>query len=148
MLTKRLTSATVATIVAITLVPLTAQSASAQTITSYCAENQFATPETRENPNNKELACQMQYLASRYDYTGPINGEMGVNSWKGIQRFLEERFNYDGPINGVPGTNTYKAMQRAGNALSPWNDVTVDGTFDRWSWRNWASAVRRTLTGD
>jgi peptidoglycan hydrolase-like protein with peptidoglycan-binding domain len=52
----------------------------------------------------------LQTLAGRGGYTGPVDGVMGVNSWKGVQTAVKG-YGYTGPVDGIPGTNTYKAIQ-------------------------------------
>jgi hypothetical protein len=54
---------------------------------------------------------RQQVYASKYGYTGPVDGVLGPNSWAGTQRGLKN-WGYTGPDDGVPGTNTYMAMQR------------------------------------
>eukprot|EP01034_Spumella_vulgaris_P031374 gene31374-38753_t len=54
---------------------------------------------------------RQQYWASKFGYTGPIDGVLGVKSWAGTQRALRD-YGYSGPDDGVPGTQTYMAMQR------------------------------------
>ncbi len=53
----------------------------------------------------------ISHQASKYGYTGPINGVLGPNSWAGTQRGMRN-YGYTGPDNGIPGVNTYMAMQR------------------------------------
>ncbi|WP_230686694.1 GH25 family lysozyme [Catellatospora vulcania] len=52
----------------------------------------------------------LQTLAQRGGYTGPVDGVMGVNSWKGVQTAVKG-YGYNGPVDGLPGENTYKAIQ-------------------------------------
>jgi len=148
MLKNRIAMSAAAVLVAGILVPLTAQSASAQTITSYCTTNQYANTQLSTGHPTQALQCQMQFLASRYGYTGPINGVLGQNSWKGIMAYLADDWDYNGPVNGIPGVNTYKAMQRMGNAYGWSAAVTVDGSLGTRDWQNWAYGVRRQLTGE
>lgn len=56
---------------------------------------------------------RLQLWAKLYGgYTGPIDGVMGVNSFKGVQTNLAREYGYGGSIDGVPGINTWKAVQR------------------------------------
>lgn len=56
---------------------------------------------------------QMVQLWAREDgYTGPIDGDMGPNSWKGIQQGRAKYDGYTGPIDGEPGPNLWKAIQK------------------------------------
>ncbi|MFE2555457.1 GH25 family lysozyme [Streptomyces sp. NPDC059352] len=52
----------------------------------------------------------LQTLAQRGGYTGPVDGAIGVNGWKGVQTAVRG-YGYTGPIDGVPGSATYKAVQ-------------------------------------
>lgn len=64
-----------------------------------------------------EDAMILQRLAALGGYAGPIDGEMGENSWIGVQTALRDQgFGYAGPIDGVPGTETYYALQRLAQA--------------------------------
>lgn len=45
-------------------------------------------------------------------YTGGIDGQLGTNSWKAMQRHLRAYWNYNDSIDGDPGSNTIKALQR------------------------------------
>ncbi|PJE96540.1 hypothetical protein CUT44_18845 [Streptomyces carminius] len=51
------------------------------------------------------------YLRDFYGYTGAIDGQLGTNSWKAMQRSLRN-FGYTGAIDGVVGGGTVKALQR------------------------------------
>lgn len=53
-----------------------------------------------------------QYVTKISLYNGPIDGVLGVNSWKAIQTWLQKVGLYGGPIDGVPGKNTYIALQK------------------------------------
>src|ERR1700712_560772 len=108
-----------------------ADSASANTINSYCSTHFYTRLGTASGLPNQALYCQMQGGPAQYaGYTGPVDGVMGKNSWRGIQKYLHDfGYGYDGPQDGVPGINTYKAMQRAGNDLaSVGHSQTVDGS--------------------
>jgi GH25 family lysozyme M1 (1,4-beta-N-acetylmuramidase)/lysozyme family protein len=73
----------------------------------------------------------LQTLAQRGGYTGPVDGVMGVNSWKGVQTAVRG-FGYTGPIDGVPGTNTYLAIQtlaRDGGYTGPVDGVLGPNTI-------------------
>ncbi|MFJ8634749.1 peptidoglycan-binding protein [Streptomyces sp. NPDC093568] len=45
-------------------------------------------------------------------YTGAIDGLLGTNSWKAMQRWLREYWDYNDSIDGIVGPNTIKALQR------------------------------------
>lgn len=46
------------------------------------------------------------------NYTGAIDGQLGTNSWKAMQRWLAEYWNYNDSIDGIVGPNTIRALQR------------------------------------
>ena len=54
----------------------------------------------------------LQRVAQRGGYTGPVDGALGVNSWKGVQTVISSRGFYSGAIDGIPGENTWKGVQR------------------------------------
>lgn len=84
-------------------------------------------------------ACwmRMMLLARKGGYAGVIDGRMGPNSRKGVQRFLAGHYGYRGPIDGVWGTETYKALQR----LAAHHGYTgpIDGDLGVQSWRHLAA---------
>lgn len=43
-------------------------------------------------------------------YTGGIDGQLGTNSWKAMQRHLRAYWDYNDSIDGDPGPNTIKAL--------------------------------------
>ncbi|MFF2377653.1 peptidoglycan-binding domain-containing protein [Streptomyces xiamenensis] len=51
-------------------------------------------------------------LAHSWDYTGPIDGLLGTDSWKALQRHLAQSWGYTDAIDGIAGPNTIKALQR------------------------------------
>jgi hypothetical protein len=71
-------------------------------------------------------------------YSGPIDGELGTNSWIGIQQVLAIYNGYEGPINGTPGTQTKKALQRMLN-YNGYNAGKVDGIWGPQSTNAWAT---------
>ena len=58
-----------------------------------------------------DQAVILQKIAARGGYTGPIDGDPGVNTWKGVQQILRTLGYYGGTVDGVPGVNTYKGLQ-------------------------------------
>ncbi|MDA5146514.1 peptidoglycan-binding protein [Streptomyces sp. AD681] len=52
-----------------------------------------------------------RWLKARWGYTGSIDGQLGVNSWKAFQRELAKNWEYKGKIDGVPGYLTIRALQ-------------------------------------
>ena len=91
--------------------------------------------------------CGFWYAVQFYEarigggYTGPVNGVMGVNSWKGVQRYL----NNNGAalaVDGAPGPATYRAMQNKINQFgSNVPRVTVDGIVGPATYRSWAAML-------
>jgi lysozyme family protein len=45
-----------------------------------------------------------------WGYTGALDGELGTNSWKAMQRRLADGFGYNDSIDGIVGTNTVMAL--------------------------------------
>jgi lysozyme family protein len=45
-------------------------------------------------------------------YTGAIDGLLGTNSWKAMQRWLATYWDYNDAIDGIVGPNTIRALQR------------------------------------
>ncbi|MFG2790629.1 peptidoglycan-binding protein [Streptomyces sp. NPDC048419] len=58
----------------------------------------------------KNVQCFMRGAPA--SYTGSIDGQLGTNSWKAMQRHLKAYWNYTDSIDGDPGPNTIKALQR------------------------------------
>lgn len=84
--------------------------------------------------------ARLQLWAQLYGgYTGPLDGVMGVNSWKGVQTNLVRESGYDGPVDGVPGPNTWKAVQRWASRYG--YDGPVDGAPGPNTWRAVAKAL-------
>ena len=114
----------------------------ASSVSAYCqSSNGGSTSFTQD------LQCRLQEgPASHYGYTGPIDGVMGTNSWKGMQSFLAANYGYTGPIDGAPGTNTYKALQRWAADGSHGGTYTgpIDGVMGTNSW----TGVDRATTYD
>lgn len=70
-------------------------------------------------------------------YNGPIDGELGSNSWRAIQQVLAIYYDYEGDIDGIPGTQTKKALQRFLNH-GGYNAGKVDGIWGRQSTNAWS----------
>lgn len=76
---------------------------------------------------------RLQLLARKGGYAGVIDGRMGVNSWKGVQRYLTAHHGYRGAIDGLPGRLTYAALQRL---ATRWGYTgPIDGAPGRSTWR-------------
>lgn len=139
---KLKSNASVALIVALGAALLPATVANANPITSFCQSANGGS-----SSFTAQLQCRLQEgPAQQYGYTGPIDGAMGVNSWKGLQRFLKANYGYLGPVDGVPGSNTYKALQRWAADSSHGGTYTgpIDGVLGTNSW----TGVDRACTYD
>jgi peptidoglycan hydrolase-like protein with peptidoglycan-binding domain len=77
--------------------------------------------------------AEMQAMARTGGYTGPLDGVMGANSWRGFQNYLKFVGLDPGVSDGIPGPNTYKAMQR----FAAWHGYAgpIDGVMGPNSWR-------------
>lgn len=83
---------------------------------------------------------RLQLWAKLYGgYTGPLDGVMGENSWKGVQTNLSREYGYIGPIDGDPGVNTWKAFQRWGARYG--YGGPIDGYPGVNTWRACAKAL-------
>ncbi|MER5556435.1 peptidoglycan-binding protein [Streptomyces sp. NPDC002793] len=60
----------------------------------------------------KHVQCFLDY---GWGYNGAIDGLLGTNSWKAMQRYLaaQSYSDYNGDIDGIVGPQTVKALQRA-----------------------------------
>jgi hypothetical protein len=136
-------SAASATLLALGLATGGAMSASAVEVSNYCLDNLGArTPYATDLPS-KALWCQMQAGPARaYGYTGPINGAMGSNTWKAIQRYLKARWGYTGTISGQTGKAMRQAMERAANATGFLPTQPVDGSLSLKDWQGWAYRLK------
>ena len=72
-------------------------------------------------------------------YGGPLDGDLGIESWKGIQRNLARENGYRGWVDGIPGKLTYAAIQRWAQNYGYRGDV--DGVPGRYTWRAVAKAL-------
>jgi len=95
------------------------------------------TPTTPVAPTVLSLTVEqwkvIQNLAARGGYTGPVDGVMGTNSWRGVQSVLRSLGHYTGPADGVPGLNTYRGLQllaRVGGYTGPIDGVPGTNTVN------------------
>ncbi len=51
------------------------------------------------------------FLKNSWGYTGALDGQLGTNSWKAMQRRLAWNQGYAGAIDGVVGPGTISALQ-------------------------------------
>lgn len=59
----------------------------------------------------------LQKFMRKYGYNGAVDGIAGVNTWKAVQTWLKRYYGYNGAIDGEPGSLTKAAIERAGKAL-------------------------------
>ncbi|WP_184845186.1 GH25 family lysozyme [Allocatelliglobosispora scoriae] len=74
----------------------------------------------------------VQRVAQLGGYVGPIDGVLGVNSWKGVQTLLKQLGLYTGVIDGIPGANTYRGLQQLaqrGGYTGPIDGVPGPNTY-------------------
>jgi len=145
-----LTAVGVGTVIAVGGAVMPAQAATAATWDPYCQAHVYdGVP--WDTYLSRTAQCRIQggparMTAQVYTYTGPIDGVMGSNSWKGLQAYLKAHYGYGGPVDGVPGTNTYKAMQTWGRAGG--YTGLIDGVMGPNSWAGFNGAVRMAFFND
>jgi peptidoglycan hydrolase-like protein with peptidoglycan-binding domain len=66
------------------------------------------------------------WLQDYWDYNGALDGQLGTNSWKAMQRNLQKHWGYDDSIDGIVGKNTIMALQRSMKAHQGY-DGEIDG---------------------
>ncbi len=79
-----------------------------------------------------EQGKTLQRVAQKNGYSGPIDGDPGVNTWKAVQGLLNRYGFYSGPVDGVPGTNTWRGVQKLaqlGGYAGPIDGIPGDKTF-------------------
>jgi len=131
-------------------VPAQAAESSTSAVTAGCVVIQ---PGLDQAQASGQATCGFWYAVQAYEafdfgYTGPLNGVMGPNSWKGVQRYLNALGS--GPavaVDGVPGPNTYRAIQRMINSREGSPKVTVDGVFGPRTISAWAWVLQRETRG-
>lgn len=92
---------------------------------------------------NTTFYMRMQLLASLYNYTGPIDGILGPNSWAGFQRALAD-YGYSVNDTGTPDSATYSAMQSLATIHGGYTGP-VDGVMGPNSYRGFAYFLNREL---
>ncbi len=88
----------------------------------------------------------MQCLGRQGGYTGPIDGELGYNSWVGIQTRLKSLYFYSGPINGSPTTATWTGLQRYAGHYGTYTGP-VDGVPGINTYKGLAYALNDRIAG-
>ena len=80
-------------------------------------------------------------LAARHRYSGPQDGQWGVNSIKGIQTTCQN-VGYDGPVDGQPGPNTCHYVQVYAKKFGSYSGP-VDSILGPNSWSGFALGLER-----
>ncbi|WP_030674788.1 peptidoglycan-binding domain-containing protein [Streptomyces rimosus] len=62
--------------------------------------------------NASEATWVQCFIKRYYDYNGALDGKLGTDSWKAMQRFLKRHWGYNDDIDGIVGKNTISALQR------------------------------------
>lgn len=91
---------------------------------------------------NTTFYMRMQVFASLYNYTGPVDGALGTNSWKGVQRGLSA-MGYSVSVTGTPDVSTYAAMQSV--AAQYGYTGPVDGVMGPNSYRGFSKFLNAEL---
>lgn len=91
---------------------------------------------------NSTFYMRMQLLASQNGYTGPIDGVLGSNSWRGVQTYLASQ-GFLLSVTGNPDSNTYSAMQQVASMYG--YTGPVDGIMGPNSYRGFARFLNETL---
>lgn len=91
---------------------------------------------------NMTFYMRMQVFGSLYNYTGSVDGVMGPNSWKGVQRGLTA-LGFSVDETGVPDFQTYAAMQSM--ALQYGYTGPVDGIMGPNSYRGFSRYLNSEL---
>lgn len=103
--------------------------------------------------SSETQALLQQYVTGAGDYTGPVDGALGINGWKAIQLWLQRVGLYGGPIDGIPGENTYKALQtvaQQGGYTGPVDGilgVNTDASLNVWLKRQLTPTVPQPTAG-
>ncbi|MGI3782063.1 MAG: hypothetical protein ACRYG2_14970, partial [Janthinobacterium lividum] len=80
-------------------------------------------------------------LAKRQRYSGPQDGQWGINSIKGIQTTCAN-VGYNGPVDGKPGPNTCHYVQVYAKAYGSYQGP-VDSVLGPNSWSGFALGLER-----
>ncbi len=121
--------------------------AQANTWTDYCLLNVHS-DDIFDTYLSTLTQCRVQggpalAYANDFRYTGPVDGAMGVNSWKGFQSWLRI-YGYGGPVDGIPGTNTYRAIQEYARQTGFYSGP-VDGVMGPNSWWGLTRSLHATF---
>jgi len=83
-----------------------------------------------------------RWLATYWNYTDSIDGQLGPNSWRAFQRCLKTYWGYTDSIDGDPGPNTIKALQRLLRGYGYTGAIDGDaGDGTRAAFKNFANAL-------
>ncbi|MGL4177008.1 MAG: hypothetical protein ACRCSN_13115 [Dermatophilaceae bacterium] len=132
---KRLAIAAAVGTAAVTAVPAPANAQPLTLVTSDACAPGVVVPSTTEYDGvpGRYFWKLMQCLGRQGGYVGPIDGDLGKNSWAGIQRRLSALPQdpgdptsapmYSGAITAAPTADTWAGLQRYASAHSPWNGL-------------------------
>lgn len=93
-------------------------------------------------PNAAMQARIQQLLKNRGRYSGPADGDWGLNTIKGIQKTLAVGGFYTGPIDGIPGRNTTVGVQQYAQKFGSYTGP-IDGILGPNSWIGFALGLER-----
>lgn len=88
-------------------------------------------------PDTAMQARIQQALKNRGRYSGPVDGDWGTNTIKGIQQTITGAGFYSGPIDGVPGKNTCLGVQNYAKKFGGYSGP-VDAILGPNSWNGFA----------
>ncbi|GGV84408.1 MULTISPECIES: peptidoglycan-binding domain-containing protein [Streptomyces] len=141
------TFASIVALLGITTGPL-AVSGTAAAATPERHHNVVSGPVAITEVNNLGLttsqAKQVQFYLRYYlgYYSGAIDGRLGTESWKGMQRMLRA-YGYTGKIDGIVGSGTIKALQQLLKSEGFYSGAIdgVAGSKTRAAFAAWASQL-------
>lgn len=85
----------------------------------------------------------LQWYARQHGtYTGPLDGKLGKESWKGVQAHLKYDGLYEGAIDGKPGVLTYKGLQLLAQKHGGY-DGPIDGKLGAQSYKGLSLALNK-----
>jgi hypothetical protein len=89
---------------------------------------------------NTAFYKRLQWYAKEHGtYRGPIDGKLGIESWKGVQAHLHYDKLYDGDIDGKPGVLTYKGLQKLADRFG--YNGPINGKLDSATYKALAKAL-------
>ena len=105
-------------------------------------QNPFGSSGSTFNPPDGELQKRIQSaLTARGRYSGPVDGEWGPNTIRGIQTTIRS-VGYVGPIDGIPGPETCKGVQEYAKIFGSYTGP-IDRVLGPKSWEGFALGLER-----